>query len=136
MRFETKVAVVVRRDLPTWQKLNMTAFLVSSLGLAEPDLIGEPYEDADGNAYRPMFRQPVLVFAGDADDLRRVYERARSRDVELAIFTHDLFATGHDDANRAAVRAVAADGLDLTGLAMHADRRDVDRITKGLGLHE
>ena len=29
--FDTKVAVVVREDLATWQKLNVTAFLTSAV---------------------------------------------------------------------------------------------------------
>lgn len=31
MKFDTKIAIVVRADLPTWQKLNMTAFLASGI---------------------------------------------------------------------------------------------------------
>ena len=46
-----------------------------------------------------------------------------------------MFATGHDDANRAAVKAVATDALDLVGLALHADRKDVDKVVKGMALH-
>src|SRR5690606_5419556 len=61
-RFDTKIAVLLREDLATWQRLNVTAFLVSGLGTRLPEVIGEPYEDADGVPYLPMFRQPVLVF--------------------------------------------------------------------------
>jgi hypothetical protein len=46
-----------------------------------------------------------------------------------------LFATGHDAANRAEVAAVRRADLDLTGLAFRAERRDADKITKGLRLH-
>ena len=46
-----------------------------------------------------------------------------------------MFATGHDDANRAAVRAVRTEDLILAGLALHADRKDVDKVMKGLTLH-
>ena len=31
MRFDTKIAIAVREDLATWQKLNVTAFLALSL---------------------------------------------------------------------------------------------------------
>ena len=64
MQFDTKIAVVVREDLPTWQKLNMTAFLISGIAGTQ-ELVGEPYEDASGNRYLPMCRQPILVFAGE-----------------------------------------------------------------------
>jgi hypothetical protein len=46
-----------------------------------------------------------------------------------------LFATGNDYDNRAAVAAVATDALDLAGLGLHADRKAVDKVTKGLALH-
>jgi hypothetical protein len=135
MRFETKIAVVVRADLPTWQKLNMTAFLVSGIAATEQGIVGEPYQDGSGNIYLPMFRQPVLIFGATAEQLREVYRRAQSRAVQVSIFTEDLFSTGNDTDNRAAVRAVAAEDLKITGLAMHAARNAVDKIVKDLALH-
>lgn len=135
MRFDTKIAVVVRADLPTWQKLNMTAFLVSGIAATEAEIVGEPYEDASGTRYLPMFRQPVLIFGATAEQLREVYRRAQSREAQLAIFTDELFSTGNDADNRAAVRAVAAEDLAIAGLALHAPRNAVDKIVKGLALH-
>jgi hypothetical protein len=135
VQFETKIAVVLREDIEVWQKANATAFLVSGLAATVPDVVGEPYVDASGNRYLPMFRQPVMVFAADADGIRRAYDRAMQRGVELAIFTSDLFATDHDAANRAAVAAVPAQELDLVGLAMRADRKLVDRILDRLRPH-
>jgi hypothetical protein len=135
MRFDTKIAVIVRADLPVWQKLNMTAFLTSGIAATETEIVGEPYEDASDNTYLPMFRQPVLVFGATTEQLLNAYRRAQSRGVRLAIFTEELFATGNDDDNRAAVRAVSADDLKLVGLALHAARNAVDKIVKGLDLH-
>jgi hypothetical protein len=135
VQFDTKIAVVLRDDLAVWQKANVTAFLVSGIAGEQPELVGEPYLDGSGNRYLPMFRQPVLVYAADAAALRRAYERAMSRDVDLAVYTYDLFATGHDDANRAAVAAVPAEGLDLVGIAMHAERKLVDKIVDKLRPH-
>ena len=60
---------------------------------------------------------------------------ARDRGVELAIFTAELFATGHDAANRAAVAAVPGEDLDLVGIAMHAERKLVDKVVDKLRRH-
>ncbi len=134
--FDTKIAVILRANLPVWQKLHITAFLVSGIAATETGVVGADYEDASGNTYLPMFGQPVLVFSGDADQLRTAYERARSRDVRFALFTADLFATGNDRDNRAAVKAVASDDLNIVGLALRADKRAVDKVVKGLSLHQ
>ena len=45
------------------------------------------------------------------------------------------FSTGHDEANRAAVKAVASDSLQLTGLAVRAGKKAVDNALKGPSLH-
>jgi hypothetical protein len=136
VQFDTKIAVVLRRDLAVWQKINVAVFATSGIAGVDPSTVGEPYEDADGNRYLPMFRQPVLVFSAGRDELRAAYETARARGLALAVYTEELFATGHDDANRAAVRALPAQGLELVGIALRARKRDVDRVVRGLRLHE
>jgi hypothetical protein len=135
VRFETKIAVLLRDDLLVWQRLNVTAFLVSGIAAACPELIGEPYSDADDTAYLAMFGQPVLVFAASKEVLTAAHTRATGRGMTMSIFTSDLFTTGNDRDNRAAVRAVPRDRLDLVGLAVHGPRNAVDKVTKGALMH-
>jgi hypothetical protein len=135
VQFDTKIAVVLRDDLVTWQKTNVTAFLVSGIAGTVPDVVGEPYRDGSGNEYLPMFVQPVLVYEADAQALRRAFERAVSRGVTPAVYTQELFATNHDEANRAEVAKVAAENLDLVGIAFRAERKTVDKIVDRLRFH-
>ena len=135
VRFDTKIAVLLLDTLPVWQRLNVTAFLVSGLGTAVPEVIGEPYQDADGTGYLRMFRQPVLVFEGPEDLLASARVKALSRGLPMSVFTADLFATGNDRDNRAALRAVAGADLDLVGLAVHGPRTAVDKALKGARMH-
>ncbi|WP_369217917.1 DUF2000 family protein [Streptomyces flavofungini] len=135
VRFDTKIAVLLRDDLETWQRLNVTAFLVSGLGTAEPEVVGEPYEDADGTPYLSMFRQPVLVFEGSKEALTAAHGKALARSLPRALFTADLFTTGNDRDNRAAVGAVHGADLDLVGLAVYGPRNAVDKVLKGARMH-
>ena len=135
MQFDTKIAVVLRDDLAVWQKTNVTAFLVSGIAGTVDGVVGDPYRDASGNEYLPMFVQPVLVYEADASTLRRAYERAMTRGVTPAVYTKELFETNHDEANRAAVADVAAGELDLVGIAFRADRKVVDKVVDRLRLH-
>jgi hypothetical protein len=136
VRFDTKIAVLLRDDLLGWQRLNVTAFLVSGLAATVPELIGEPYEDADGTAYLPMFRQPVLVLEGAKEVLTAARTRGLDRQLPMSVFTADLFGTGFDAANRAAVKAVPGADLDLVGLAVHGPRNGVDKVLKGARMHQ
>ncbi|GLW49771.1 hypothetical protein Stsp02_54320 [Streptomyces sp. NBRC 14336] len=134
-RFDTKIAVILREDLEPWQRLNVTAFLVSGLGTQVPEVIGEPYEDADAVAYLPMFRQPVLVFEATKETLTQAHARVLSRALPRAVFTSDLFTTGNDRDNRAAVKAVSTADLDLVGLAVYGPKNAVDKVVKGARMH-
>lgn len=133
--FDTKIAILVRDDLAAWQRLNVTAFLASGIAAANPHLVGEPYVDADGTSYLPLLGMPVLVFEGSKESLVAARERAVRRSMALAIYTSDMFRTGHDEANRAVVRAVLGTDLDLVGLAVHGPRNAVDKVVKGSTLH-
>jgi hypothetical protein len=131
----TKIAVLLREGLLPWQELNVTAFLASAVAAGVPELVGRPYEDADGTRYLAMFRQPVLVLSGSAEVLARARTRALERGLPTSLFTADLFTTGGDDDNRAAVRAVRGGDLDLVGIAVHGPRTAVDKVTRGARMH-
>jgi hypothetical protein len=134
--FETKTAIVVRDDLAAWQRLNVCAFLMSGVAAAAgPVAIGEDYLDADGNSYLPLLVQPVLVFEATGEKLLTVRERAARREVPIALYTAEMFSTGNDADNRAAVRAVAAADLDIVGVALRAPHRDADAVLRGLSRH-
>lgn len=135
VRFDTKVAVLVRDDLAPWQALNVTAFLTSGVVGAFPELLGEPYADADGTPYLALVGQPIVVLTGDRDVLRTVHGRAVTRGMATSVYVHEMFSTGHDAANRAAVAAVPRADLDLVGLAVHGARNAVDKVVKGTRLH-
>jgi len=135
VKFDTKIAVLVRDDLEPWQRLNVTAFVVSGIVGAHPQLLGEPYEDADGTSYLSLLGQPVVVLEADAATIKAAHSRALGRQLPMTVYTREMFSTGHDAANRAVVRAVGRDDLDLVGIAVHGPRNAVDKTVKGARLH-
>ncbi|MBL8670832.1 MAG: DUF2000 domain-containing protein [Alphaproteobacteria bacterium] len=135
MLFDSKIVVALRLDLDAWQKLNVAAFLASAVAGKEPALIGQPYADGSGVPYLAMFRQPVLVLSGSAAELKQAHQRALARNLRVAVYVRAMFETGHDEANRAAVKAVRSADLDIVGLGLHEDRKVADKVTKGLVLH-
>lgn len=135
MQFDTKIALVIRSDLEEWQKLNVAAFLSSGIAAAFPECIGAPYEDKSGTKYHSLIGQPILIYGADRAALSRALERALARDVKPAVYTEDMFKTTHDEANRAAVKAVVRADLSLVGLSFRAERKVIDKIVDGLKFH-
>ncbi|MEU7155643.1 DUF2000 domain-containing protein [Streptomyces chrestomyceticus] len=79
------MAIVVREDLATWQKLNVTAFLASGIAHACDDIMGKRYEDASANDYLALLREPVLCFAADDLDLVGVAVHGPRKPVDKVI---------------------------------------------------
>ena len=136
MQFDTKFAIVVREDLETWQKLNVTAFLTSGIIGNTPEMMGEPYEDAAGNRFHSLSVQPCIVLATDANTIGNIHRRALSRGVRCAAYTEEMFATGHDAANREVFKQFGPEDAKIVGIALRADKKIVDKVTKGARLHK
>ena len=127
-----KIAVAVREDLAVWQKLNVTAFVTSGIGPAFPELVGETYVDRSGVEYLPKFGLPVLIYAGDGAAIRRCFDRARGRGLTISVYTDELFSTGNDIDNRAAVAEVQTEDLVIAGFAVG---KQVDKSFDRLKFH-
>ena len=133
--FDTKIAIIIRDDLATWQKLNVTAFLTSGIIAQAPAIIGEAYRDAADNVYNPMSIQPIVVLTADQDTLRTIHRRTLERNVAASAYIEEMFATGHDDANREVFARFTPDNAKLVGLALRSDKKIVDKICKGAKMH-
>ncbi|MEW9524960.1 DUF2000 family protein [Agrobacterium tumefaciens] len=133
--FDTKIAVILRDDLAVWQKLNVTAFLMSGIVAQTKEIIGEPYRDGAGNVYNPLSIQPVVVMATDQEALRKIHQRSLERDITTSLYIEEMFATGHDVANRQVFSEFSPDNAKVVGMALRADKKIVDKITKGAKLH-
>jgi hypothetical protein len=133
--FDTKIAIVLRDNLASWQTLNVTAFLVSGIVGQSPEIIGEPYRDRSGNLYNPLSVQPMIVLSADQATLAKIHRRSLERGVTTSMFIEEMFATGHDAANRAVFAQFAPEDAKLVGIALRADNKIVDKITKGATMH-
>lgn len=136
MQFDNKFAIVVADDLPTWQKLNVVSFLSGGVTRSPRVNTGERYRDASGSEYLSLCVQPIIVLKANRDKLSTFVQRANRAQAEMAIFIEDMFASGHDEANRLTVSQYATEHLPLVGLAMFGDKKRVDKVFKGAKLHD
>ena len=133
--FDTKIAIIIRDDLATWQKLNVTAFLMSGITGANPGIVGKTYQDRGGKRHLAMSVQPVIVLTGTANVLTNIRKRANDTGVDTVVYIEEMFITGHDDANRAVFAEHDSTEANTVEIALRADKKIVDKITKGARMH-
>lgn len=134
MIYDTKIAIVVRNDLQPWQKLNITAFLMSGIS-ATQDIVGEPYIDRDGKKYLPISKQPILIFAANREEIREVFEKTLNKEIEMSIYTEEMLNSCSEQESMAKIATFKTDQLNIIGIGMRGKRNPVDRILKNLKLH-
>lgn len=134
--FDTKIAIVLRNNLASWQKLNVTAFLTSGIIGQFPDIIGEPYRDRSGNLYNALTVQPMIVLSADAETLATIHRRSLERGVTSSLYIEEMFSTGHDAANRTVFAEFSPEDAKVVGIAVRAEKKLVDKIVKGAKMHE
>jgi hypothetical protein len=108
---------------------------MSGITAANTELIGEQYVDKNGNRHLPMSRQPVIILSGAATVLRNARNRANERGIATVAYIEEMFATGHDEANRAVFSEHMSNENNTVGIALRADKKIVDKITKGAKMH-
>lgn len=134
MTFDTKIKIILRDDLQTWQALNVTAFLVSGIA-ATQDIVGEPYQDASGMQYLPMAQQPMMIQKASRKQLVELLQKATEKEMAVSIYTEELFKTTHDEENRAEVLKHATQDLNLVGIGIRGKKNPLDKLTKGIELY-
>lgn len=134
--FDTKIAFIVRNDLPTWQRLNVIAFLATGIASSVPNIIGQPYIDSLERQYGCISGQPMLIFEANRDELQKVHRKGLERELCVIPYIYAMFTTGHDQANREVFKAEDAENMDFVGIAIQGPKKDVDKVLKGLSLHK
>ncbi len=133
---EMLIKVVVLDDLITWQKLNITAFLMGGIGNLN-ETCGDVYQDKSGKEYLPIIKQPVVIYKANQEEIKKTFDKANARDdFKVAIYTRELFDTYSDVDNRAAVARVETDDLDIVGLAIYGPKNPLNKCFKNISLHD
>ena len=133
MNLDKKIAIIVREDLLTWQKLNVTAFLASGFGTL--DIMGDNYKDKSGKVYLPMSGQPILVYAASKEEMKTILSKAVNREIEISIYNEEMFSTNNDVDNRAMIEKYTTEELEPIGLGFCGKKNHIDKTLHGYKLH-
>ncbi|WP_454264586.1 DUF2000 family protein [Staphylococcus cohnii] len=124
----------MREDLEMWQKLNVTAFLMSGIAGTQ-NIIGEHYEDKDNVQYLPMSQQPIMIHSSMQEPMVELLQKALNKDVVITVYTEELFFTYNDADNRAVIAKYKTEELHLVGIGIRGKKNHVDKLFKGFALH-
>ena len=134
--YDKKIAIIVREDLPTWQKLNVAAFLASSVAIKFPETHGKEFINASQSVYLPFIKQPILIYKAENDtEIRRAFKRAKERELHIGVYTEPLFGTKNEDENHVEIAKHTDEEQVLVGIVIYGEAKQVNKATDGLKFH-
>jgi len=123
--YDNKIAIVIKDDLQSWQKLNVTAFLASSVAIKFPETHGKSLVSASGSTYK----------ADTDNQIKRAFTRAKDRELNIGIYTKAQFGTRNEEQNVTEIGSRTDDELDLVGVIVYGPNKKVDKALNGLRFH-
>lgn len=134
---DKKVAIAIKDDLLAWQKLNVVAFLASSIAIEFPETHGEDFITADNVKFLPFLKYPILVYKAETQEkLHRAYLRSKDRELAIGIYTKPLFDTRSGEENILEIAKHTTEDLDLVGIIVYGENKKVDKALDGLKFHD
>ena len=136
MFYENKIALVILEALPTWQKLNVAAFLASSVAIQFPETHGAKFVNASGSEYLPFIKHPILIYkANTQEEIKRAFQRAQERNLKIGIYTEPLFATKNEEENHVEIAKFSDEDQALVGIVIYGENKQVSKALDGLKFH-
>lgn len=134
--YENKIALVIKNDLQSWQKLNIASFLASSIAIKFNDTHGSEFINASGSNYLPFIKHPITIYKADSEaELKRAFNRAKERELAIGIYTEPLFATKNEAENHIEIAKHTDENQILVGIAIYGESKKVSKALDGLKFH-
>jgi hypothetical protein len=134
--YENKIVLVIKNDLPTWQKLNVASFLASSIAIKFPETHGHEFVNDSNSTYLPFIKHPILIYKADTDDeIKRAFNRAKYRELHIGIYTEPLFSTKNEEENLIEISKCTDENQKLVGIALYGEIKRVNKAIDGLKFH-
>ena len=127
-----RAVVVVNQELAPGLAANAAAVMAVTLGARLPALVGEDFEDANGERHAGLITTGLPVLRAPADELPALRSRAVAAEVGVVGFP----ASGQQTTDYEAFRAMVARTAepDYLGLALYGPQRALRRLTGSLPL--
>lgn len=122
--------------MQTWQKVNVTAFLASSVAIKFPETHGKAFVNASKSEYFPFIKHPILIYQADnSSEIKRALTRAKERQLQVGIYTEGLFATKNEEENHIEIGKYSDEDQVLVGIVIYGEIKKVSKAVDGLKFH-
>ncbi|PIZ47300.1 hypothetical protein COY32_01955 [candidate division WWE3 bacterium CG_4_10_14_0_2_um_filter_41_14] len=136
--FSRKITIVVNKDLPSWQVLDVVAHIAAYFGnkIIEPFDTGDNFVTKDKISIPRNSQFPIIALAANsAEALKNLAQKVRgNEDVESMFFIKEMIETTDDSELEQSVGEVNESELTYYGIGLFGKSEVVKELTKSFTL--
>ena len=134
-RLEKKCVMVLDGRLPVGLAVNAAAVLAVTLGHKVEAIVGADVADGSGTFHAGLVSIPIPILKADAETIGDIRGRAAQDESVLVVDLTDPAQTSKTyEEYKAKMAAATSEDLRYLGLALHGDKKPVNKLTGGLPL--
>ena len=134
--FSKKVAIVIRRDLPSWQVLNAVAHISAYFGnkMEEEFGTGDFFISKDGIKYPRNSQYAIIVLGAGESELKAFANEVRDSGLDHMEFLREMIETTDDDEIQAILSEKEDNMIEYLGVGIFGDKERVGKLSKRFSL--
>ena len=134
--FSRRMAVVINRDLPSWQVLNSVGHIAAFLGNKIKTLFdtGEYFVTKDGINHPRNTQYPIIVFSAKPAELKKLIKEVRASGLLYLGFVPEMIEMNDDNEMANAIREKTDEEMEYAGIGVFGENEKVKALVKKFSL--
>lgn len=134
--FNKRIAIIVNRNLESWQVLNTVAHIAAYLGNKMQDKFdtGDFFETKDGAKHPRNSQFPIIVLSAEASDLGKLISDIRASGLLYIGFIKEMIETTNDEEIVKILSKKMDSEIKYLGIGIFGDNEKVRELTKKFSL--
>lgn len=129
--FENRIAILVNKELPTWQVLNTVGHISAYFGYHLGDNFGTaPYfKTLDGIEIPRNSQYPIIILSASSEELQAFDHEVESENVQKMHFIREMIETTDDENIEALLSLKTAKELEFLGIGLFGKNEQIKKLT-------
>lgn len=134
--FSRRMAVVINKDLPSWQVLNSVGHIAAFLGnkINTPFDTGEYFVTKDGVNHPRNTQYPIIIFSAKPAELKKLIKEVRASGLLYLGFLPEMIEMNDDNELARAIGEKLDDNMEYAGIGIFGENEKVRELVKKFSL--
>lgn len=134
--FSRKIAIVVNKDLPSWQVLNTVSHISAYIGnkMDQAFDTGIAFTAKDQEKFPRNTQYPIIALGATGEQLPNLFEKVKASGLLYHVFIREMIETTNDGEIEKMLAEKDKASIEILGIGIFGPNEEVEKLTKSYSL--